>query len=210
MIVDDHHVVRLGLISVFSAFEHLEVVAEASTAREAVTEALRVRPDVVLMDVRMPDGDGIQACREILEELPQTKVLMLTSYTDEEALVGSVLAGAAGYLLKRSDPERLVEAVERVAGGASLIDPDVTGMLLRLVRESADGAPDPLAALSRQERAILPLIVEGKTNREIAANLSLSPHTVKAHVSGILTKLNLQRRVEVASLVAATQRRRGT
>ncbi|MBV9120455.1 MAG: response regulator transcription factor [Chloroflexi bacterium] len=207
MIVDDHSVVRLGLENVFAVFENIEVVCEAGTVADALIEARRCKPDVILMDVRLPDGDGVQACRDILAQMPEVKVLMLTSYSDEEALVASVMAGASGYLLKRSDPARLVEAVERVAAGASLIDPDVTGTILRLVREGADETPDPLAVLSKQERVVLPLVVEGKTNREIASALSLSPHTVKAHVSSILDKLNLQRRVEIAALVAARRQR---
>jgi len=152
------------------------------------------------MDVRLPDGDGGQACRQIRSEQPRVKVLMLTSYSDKEAIEVSIMAGADGHLLKRSDPERLIEAVEQVADGRSPIDPDVTGTLLRLVRRGAQPEPSPLDVLSPQERRLLPLIALGKTNREIAAELGISWHTVKAHVSSALRKLNLTRRVELARL----------
>jgi two-component system response regulator DevR len=212
MLVDDHKVLRIGLASLFHTVASIEVVAEAGSADQAVEEARRTRPDVVLMDVRLPDGDGVEACRAIISELPQTRVIMLTSYPDEDAVIASIMAGAAGYLLKHTDPERLIEAVERVAAGASLLDPEVTQAALEFMRRGASPpGEDALAALSDQERRILPLIAEGKTNREIGAELSLSPHTVKTYVSSIFQKLHLARRSQAAAFVtraaAAASRR---
>ena len=201
LLVDDHHVVRLGLINVFDMFPQFEVVGQAATVAEAIDQAGRLQPDVVLMDVRLPDGSGVEACREIRDRWHNVQVLMLTSYSDEEALISSIMAGAAGYLLKRSEPERLVDAVTQVAAGQALLDPEVTGTVLRLFRHGGV-KQDPFDDLSEQERRMLPLIVEGKTNREIAEQLSLSPHTIKAYVSSALQKLNVNRRVELASVAA--------
>jgi len=203
MLVDDHKVLRIGLASLFHTVPGIEVVGEAGSAEEAVEVANRTQPDVVLMDVRLPDGDGIDACRAICSERPQTRVLMLTSYPDEDAVIASIMAGAAGYLLKQTDPERLIEAVERVAGGASLLDPEVTRAALEFMRRGTTRhADDSLAGLSDQERRILPLIAEGKTNREIGVALSLSPPTVKTYVSSIFQKLHLARRSQAAALVS--------
>ena len=203
LLVDDHKVMRLGLASLFATAPQFAVVGEAGTVAEAVAEARRCRPDVVIMDVRLPDGSGVEACREIRSERPDTRVVMLTSYADEDAVMASIMAGAAGYLLKQTDPERLIEAVEMVAGGSSLLDPGVTRTILEQIqRLGAPATRDPLAALSEQEQKILPLIAEGKTNREIAATLFLSEHTVKSYVSSILQKLNLSRRAEAAAFIA--------
>ncbi|HZS02162.1 MAG TPA: response regulator transcription factor [Chloroflexota bacterium] len=203
LLVDDHRVVRLGLRTLFETAPQFQVVGEAGTAAEAVAAARRNPPDVVLMDVRLPDGSGVEACREIRSEHPRTRVLMLTSYADEDAVVASIMAGAAGYLLKQTDPERLVEAAEIVAGGGSLLDPAVTQTVLQWMRRLGAQAPsDPLIGLSEQERKILPLLAEGKTNREIAAQLYLSEHTVKTYVSNILQKLHLSRRAEAAAFIA--------
>jgi DNA-binding NarL/FixJ family response regulator len=203
LVVDDHAVLRLGLTALFGDVPHIAVVGEAGTAAEAVAEARRCRPDVVLMDVRLPDGSGVEACREIRAERPATKVIMLTSYADDDAVVASVMAGAAGYFLKQTHPERLIEAVETVAGGGSLLDPEVTEAVLGRLRQLAAPAhDDPLTALSEQERKVLPLIAEGKTNREIAAALALNEHTVKHYVTRILRKLRLTRRVEAAAFAA--------
>jgi two-component system, NarL family, response regulator DevR len=202
MLVDDHKVLRIGLASLFHTVPSIEVVGEAGSADEAVVEARRCNPDVILMDVRLPDGDGVDACRAISSELPHTRIVMLTSYPDEDAVIASIMAGAAGYLLKQTDPERLIEAVERVAAGASLLDPDVTQAALEFMRRGASPhTKDSLAGLSDQERRILPLIAEGKTNREIGAELSLSPHTVKTYVSSIFQKLHLARRSQAAAFV---------
>ncbi|HLH21159.1 MAG TPA: response regulator transcription factor [Chloroflexota bacterium] len=203
LLVDDHRVVRLGLRTLFETAPQFNVVAEAGTVAEAVLAARRSQPDVVVMDIRLPDGSGVEACREIRSARPRTRVLMLTSYADEDAVVASIMAGAAGYLLKQTDPERLVEATELVAGGGSLLDPAVTQTVLQWMRRLGTQAPsDPLISLSDQERKILPLLAEGKTNREIAAQLYLSEHTVKTYVSNILQKLHLSRRAEAAAYIA--------
>jgi two-component system, NarL family, response regulator DevR len=205
MLVDDHKVLRIGLASLFQTVADMEVVAEAGSADEAIAEARRTEPDVILMDVRLPEGDGVEACRAICAERPETRVLMLTSYPDDDAVIASIMAGAAGYLLKQTDPERLIEAVERVASGASLLDPEVTRTALEFMRRGGGGqVKDSMAALTDQERRILPLIAEGKTNREIAVDLSLSPHTVKTYVSSIFQKLHLARRSQAAAFVTRT------
>lgn len=202
MLVDDHKVLRIGLASLFQTVPSVDVVAEAGSAEEAMHEAIRTNPDVILMDVRMPGGDGVEACRAILSERPQTRVIMLTSYPDEDAVIASIMAGAAGYLLKQTDPERLIEAVERVASGASLLDPEVTRTALDFMRRGGSTqTDDSLSSLSDQERRILPLIAQGKTNREIAAELLLSPHTVKTYVSSIFQKLHLARRSQAAAFI---------
>jgi len=208
MLVDDHKVLRIGLASLFQTVPSVEVVAEAGDTEEAIREAKRTDPDVILMDVRLPEGDGIEACRAILAERPQTRILMLTSYPDEDAVIASIMAGAAGYLLKQTDPERLIEAVEKVAAGASLLDPEVTRSALEFMRRGETSlADDSLASLSDQERRILPLIAEGMTNRQIGVELSLSPHTVKTYVSSIFQKLHLARRSQAAAFVGRTGRR---
>jgi DNA-binding NarL/FixJ family response regulator len=202
LLVDDHAVVRLGLAALLATVPAFEVVGQASTAAEAMVAARRTHPDVVVMDVRLPDGSGVDVCRAIRAEREATRVLMLTSYTEDEAVVASVLAGADGYLLKSTEPDRLIEAIERVAGGESLLDPRVTAAVLDRLRRAPAGEAGPLAALSEQERRIVPLIAEGKTNRQIADALYLSEHTVKSYVSGVLKKLRLARRAELAALVA--------
>lgn len=200
MLVDDHEVVRQGLKSLLERREHLQVVAEAGTVAEAVAQAAAARPDVIVMDVRLPDGTGIEACREIRAEHPEIRVLMLTSYADDEAVYASIVAGAAGYLLKQTRGRELVSAIEAVARGESLLDPTVTSKVLARMRELATGNhKDKLSELSEQERRILGLIAEGKTNREIAGIVYLSEKTVKNYVSNILDKLNLSRRSEAAA-----------
>ncbi len=203
LVVDDHVVVRLGLKTLFGTVPWCEVVGEAGTAAEAIEIARHQRPDVVLMDVRLPDESGVEACRKIRSGYPDTRVIILTSFADESAVMASVAAGAAGYLLKQSDLEHLVEAVEIVAGGGSLLDPKVTKTLLTWLQRVGTQSPgDPLASLSEQERKVLPLMAEGKTNREIGRILYLSEHTVKTYVSNILQKLHLTRRGEVAAYLA--------
>lgn len=206
MLVDDHNVVRLGLMSLFGTVPHFKVVGEAASASAAVSEARRTKPDIVIMDIRLPDGSGVEACRDIRSFRPQTRVIMLTSYSDEDAILDSILAGAAGYLLKQIEPSRLIEAVEEVAKGASLLDPAVTQTVLTWMRRhGAQNPDDPLASLTEPERRILPLIASGKTNREIASALYLSEHTVKTYVSHILQKLHLSRRAEAAAFIARRQ-----
>ena len=202
MLVDDHEVVRLGLRTLLERREGFTVVAEAASMAEAVAVANSAQPDVIVMDVRLPDGTGVEACREIRGERPETRVIMLTSYADDEAIYGSIMAGAAGYMLKQTRGQNLAEAIERVAAGESLLDPAVTDKVLTRMRQLAAGETDELASLSPQERKILGLIAEGKTNKEIAEDVFLSDKTVKNYVSSILSKLNLRRRSEAAAFIA--------
>jgi DNA-binding NarL/FixJ family response regulator len=207
LLVDDHKVVRLGLGTLFGTVTGVEVVGEAGSVSEAIAEARRCRPDVVLMDLRLPDGSGVEVCREVRSERPEVQVIMLTSYADEEAVVASVMAGAVGYLLKQSEPERLIEAVETAARGGSLLDPAITRTVLDwMQRVGTADVLDPLAGLSEQERRVLPLIAEGRTNRQIAGALQLSEHTVKSYVSNILQKLHLSRRAEAAAFIVHRRR----
>jgi DNA-binding NarL/FixJ family response regulator len=203
LVVDDHEVVREGLAALLSRRSGFRVVAQAGSAAEAVAQAARFQPDLVVMDVRLPDGSGIEACREIRAARPETRVVMLTSYPDEEAVLSAILAGASGYLLKQIRGRDLISALEQVAGGGSLLDPAVTEKVLERVRMAARGtATDELADLTAQERKILLLVAEGKTNKEIAAEVYLSDKTVKNYVSSILSKLDLQRRTQAAAFVA--------
>ena len=203
LVVDDHEVVREGLVALLSRREDFQVVAEAGTVADALTAARRFEPDLVVMDVRLPDGSGIEACREIRAELPKTRVVMLTSYPDEEAVLSAILAGASGYLLKQVRGRDLVSALEAVGRGDSLLDPAVTERVLERVRRVANGDDrDELSDLTAQERKILLLVAEGKTNKEIATEVFLSDKTVKNYVSSILSKLNLQRRAQAAAFVA--------
>jgi len=203
LVVDDHEVVRRGLVSLLDRRSGFEVVAEAGSVAEAVTLAALHQPDLVIMDVRLPDGSGIEACREIRAARPETRVVMLTSYPDEEAVLSAIIAGASGYLLKQIRGRELVSALEAVARGESLLDSAVTEKVLERVRRMASGsATDDLAELTSQERKILVLVAEGKTNKEIAGEVFLSDKTVKNYVSSILGKLNLQRRTQAAAFVA--------
>ncbi len=203
LVVDDHEVVRQGLVAMLQRRPGFQVVAEAATAAEAVEMARRYQPDLVVMDVRLPDGSGIEACREIRAEMPGTRVVILTSYPDEEAVFSAIVAGASGYLLKQVRGRDLVAALESVGRGESLLDPAVTEKVLERVRRIATGgATDELAQLTAQEQKILLLVAEGKTNKEIATEVFLSDKTVKNYVSSILSKLNLQRRAQAAAYLA--------
>ena len=203
LVVDDHEVVREGLVALLSRREEFQVVAEAGTVAESLAAARWFEPDLVIMDVRLPDGSGIEACREIRNELPATRIVMLTSYPDEEAVLSAILAGASGYLLKQIRGRDLVSALEAVGRGDSLLDPAVTERVLERVRRIANGSEhDELSELTAQERKILRLVADGKTNKEIAAEVFLSDKTVKNYVSSILSKLNLQRRAQAAAFVA--------
>lgn len=209
MLVDDHEIVRQGLRSLLERREHLRVVAEAGMVAEAIAMAAETQPDVVVMDVRLPDGTGIEACREIRAARPETKVLMLTSYADDDAVYAAIIAGAASYMLKQTRGRELVAAIEAVARGESLLDPAVTQSVLTRMREMASGGhKDKLSELTEQERRILGLIAEGKTNREIAEAVFLSEKTVKNYVSTILSKLGMDRRAQAAAFLA-DQRARG-
>ena len=203
LVVDDHEVVRQGLVALLGRRDEFQVVAEAGSMAESLAAARRFVPDLVVMDVRLPDGSGIEACREIRSEFPDTKVVMLTSYPDEEAVLSAIIAGASGYLLKQVRGRDLVAALEAVGRGDSLLDPAVTERVLERVRRVASGGErDDLADLTAQERKILLLVADGKTNKEIAAEVFLSDKTVKNYVSSILAKLNLQRRAQAAAFVA--------
>jgi two-component system response regulator DevR len=201
LICDDHEVVREGLRGLIGRQAAMSVVGEAGTVAEAIEVAGRAKPDVVIMDVRLPDGSGVEACRTIREANPEIKVIMLTSYADDEALFASIIAGASGYLLKQTRGQAVIDAVTAVAAGRSLLDPDVTGKVLERLRETR--AEDPaLASLTEQERKVLGGLAEGRTNREIAEAMFLSEKTVKNYVSRILDKLGLSRRAEAAAYVA--------
>jgi two-component system response regulator DevR len=203
LIVDDHEVVRQGLVALLDRREGFQVVAEAGNVAESIEMAERFRPDLVIMDVRLPDGSGIEACREIRAEHPEIRIVMLTSYPDEEAVLSAIVAGASGYLLKQVRARDLVSALEAVGRGESLLDPAVTEKVLERVRRIATSPySDELAQLTTQEQKILLLVADGKTNKEIAAEVFLSDKTVKNYVSSILSKLNLQRRAQAAAFVA--------
>lgn len=201
MLVDDHAVVRQGLKALLGLCAPCQVVAEAGSAAEAVERARTAQPDLVVMDVRLPDRSGIEACREIRAERPQTRVIMLTSYPDQQAMVASVVAGASGYLLKDLDESALQEAIMIVARGGSLLSPDLVGQVLNDLRRRAH-PDDGLEDLTEQERQLLLLVAEGKTNREIAAEVFLSENTVRNYVSSMLHKLGFSRRSEAAAYAA--------
>lgn len=202
MLVDDHEVVREGLRTLIGRHKELTVATEASTMAEAIAAAARAKPDVIIMDVRLPDGSGVEACRAIRETRPETKVIMLTSYADDEALFASIVAGAAGYLLKQTRGQAVIDAITSVAQGRSLLDPDVTGKVLERVRRGREDVDPAFASLTDQERKVLEHLAEGKTNREIGEVLFLSEKTVKNYVSRILDKLGLARRAEAAAYMA--------
>jgi len=202
MIVDDHEVVREGLRTLLNRRPGMTVVAEAGTVADAVEIALREKPAVIVMDVRLPDGTGVEACREIRSRLPETRTIMLTSYADDEAVMASIMAGASAYLLKHTRGQQLAEAIQAVARGESLLDPQITRRVLDQMRDLATNGPDKHSQLTENENKILLLISEGKTNREIAAEIYLSDKTVKNYVSSILSKLNLRRRSGAAAYIA--------
>jgi len=199
LLVDDHEVLRIGLRTLFTEAGAFQVVGEAGTMAAAVAEAARLKPQVVLMDVRLPDGSGIDACRMIRADHQETRVLFLTSFADEDAVLATILAGADGFLLKEVSSEELVQAVKRVASGRSILDPAVTHRVLAKVRSMSTTAPhekrDPL---SPQEERVLALVAEGKTNKEIALSLNLSDKTVGHYLENIFQKLHVTRRSQAA------------
>jgi DNA-binding NarL/FixJ family response regulator len=210
LVVDDHEIVRQGLVALLDRRPGFEVVAQAGSVAESIEQARLHRPDIVVMDVRLPDGSGVEACRAIRDELPATRVLMLTSVPDDEAVLSAIVAGASGYLLKQIRARDLVAALETVGRGESLLDPAVTERVLERIRRIAAGdTNDELSMLTSQERKILMLVAEGKTNKEIAADVFLSDKTVKNYVSSILSKLNLERRGQAAAFVAKQRSDRG-
>jgi DNA-binding NarL/FixJ family response regulator len=199
-LLDDHEVVRLGLRQLLDGEPDVEVVGEAATAAQAIARVPALQPDVAVLDVRLPDGDGITVCREIRSVMDEPPAcLMLTSFSDDEALFTAIMAGAAGYLLKQVSGTDLIGAVRRLAVGESLLDPAMTTAVLERLRNPAEDDDDPrYQSLTDQERKILELIAEGKTNRQIAQTMFLAEKTVKNYVSGLLRKLDVERRTEAA------------
>jgi DNA-binding NarL/FixJ family response regulator len=205
-LLDDHEVVRRGVRELLEAEDDLEVVGEAGTAEEAYGRIPATSPDVAILDVRLPDGDGVEVCREIRSKHPEIACLMLTSYADDEALFSAIMAGAAGYVLKQVRGTDLVDGVRRVGRGESLLDPSLTARVLERLRHPPK--PDELAGLTDQERRILDLIAEGMTNRQIGEQLFLAEKTVKNYVSNVLAKLGMSRRSEAAAYAARLSERR--
>ncbi|TDA68726.1 MAG: response regulator transcription factor [Clostridia bacterium] len=201
MVVDDHQMVRLGLIYMLRDRAGFEAVGEARTAPEAVELAKVTHPDVALVDIRLPGSSGVEACEQIRRVSPQTKVIMLTSYPDPEALLSSIRAGASGYFLKDVEAEELVAAILKVSRGESVLDSKVTGHVLERLQLQAEAETLRVDGLTVQEERILALIAQGKTNKQIAEELFLSPRTVKNYVSSILEKINARNRVEAAAYV---------
>jgi DNA-binding NarL/FixJ family response regulator len=197
LIVDDHELVRLGLRTLFDGTTDLHVVGEAGTVEAAVAEALRLRPHVVLMDLRLPGGSGVQACRDILAELPSTHVLFLTSYSDQDSMLAATFAGARGYLLKEIGSDALLDAIRRTATGQLLMDPAVNYQVLAWMKAFADGKSGAIDGLSPQEQRVVALVADGRTNKEIAATLDLSPKTVRNYLSNAFDKLRVSRRSEI-------------
>jgi DNA-binding NarL/FixJ family response regulator len=206
-LLDDHELVRRGIRELLWAHEDMTVVGEASTAEEALARIPSVHPNVAVLDVRLPDGDGIEVCREIRSRHPEIACLMLTSFADDEALFSAIMAGAAGYILKQIRGVELVDAIRRVAGGASLLDPAVTQRVLERLRAKPE-EDEALEGLTGQERRILDLIAEGYTNRQIADTIFLAEKTVKNYVSSLLSKLGMERRSEAAAFAARLDERR--
>jgi len=203
VLVDDHEVVRNGIKALLEETPDVSVVGEAGTVKDAIARVEWARPDVVIMDVRLPDGSGIEATREIRARLPKTQVLMLTTFADDQALFASIMAGAAGYVLKQIKGADLVRAVQTVGSGQSLLDPAVTKGVLDRLRKGKNLLKDErLARLSAQEERILEMIADGKTNREIGDKLHLAEKTVKNYVTSILSKLEVARRAEAAAYLA--------
>ncbi|MFE4977630.1 response regulator [Kitasatospora sp. NPDC056651] len=204
-LLDDHEVVRRGVHDLLSVEDDIEVVGEAGTATEALTRIPAVHPDVAVLDVRLPDGNGVEVCREIRSRLPEIKCLMLTSFSDDEALFDSIMAGASGYVLKAIRGTDLITAVRDVAAGRSLLDPVATSRVLARLRDGGEKEDERLAQLTKQERRILDLIGEGMTNRQIGNELHLAEKTVKNYVSSLLAKMGMERRTQAAAFVARHQ-----
>lgn len=203
LLVDDQPIVRFGLRALLASRPRYDVIGEVSTVAEAVAVAQQQEPDLIVTELRLPDGSGVEICQQVHSRGLGTRVVVLTSVGDESLIVAAIRAGAAGYVLKQSGVDQVIQAIETVASGGSLLDPVVTRAVLTWLRHGSSGSDaDALATLTLQERKILPLLVEGRTNREIGAALCLSEYTVKTHVSNILQKLHLARRSEVATYLA--------
>ena len=200
LLVDDHEVVRLGLKALLERHPQFEIVGEASSAREALEQTVALEPDVIVMDIRLPGTSGIEACEQIVDDYPNTKVIMLTSYAEDEMLFSAIRAGASGYVLKQIASEELVKAIEAVGRGEALLDPAVTQRVFQEVRRAVkEEEASAFAHLSQQEKHVLLLVSEGKTNREIAKSLFLGEGTVRNYVSSILSKLGVNNRAEAAA-----------
>lgn len=200
VLVDDHEVVRLGLKSLLERHPQFEVVGEAGSAREAMEQVAALKPEIVLMDIRLPGTSGIEACEEIVNKYPGTKVIMLTSYAEDEMLFSAIRAGASGYILKQIESDALIKALESVSRGEALLDPAVTQRVFQEVRRAVkEEEASAFAHLSQQEKHVLLLVSEGKTNREIAKSLFLGEGTVRNYVSSILSKLGVNNRAEAAA-----------
>ena len=200
-LLDDHEIVRRGVKELLETEPDITVVGEAGTAASALARIPAVRPDVAVLDVRLPDGDGVTVCREIRSKMPEVACLMLTSFGDDEALFDAIMAGAAGYVLKQIRGTDLVGAVRTIASGESMLDPEAASKVMARMREQANHA-DPLAGLTPQERKILELIGEGLTNRQIGERMFLAEKTVKNYVSALFAKLGMQRRTQAAAYAA--------
>ncbi len=205
-LLDDHAVVRTGLRSLLEATDDIVIAGEAGTVAEALARIPSTHPDVAILDVRLPDGSGVEVCREIRSNSPEIACVMLTSYADDEALFAAIMAGAAGYVLKQVEGRDLVDDVRRVAAGQSLLDPVLTERVLARLREGPK-EDSRLASLTRQERRILDLIADGQTNRQIASALFLAEKTVKNYVSNVLAKLGMERRTQAATYAARLDER---
>lgn len=206
LLVDDHEVIRVGLRTVLGQTQSVAVVGEAGTMEDAIQQTQRLKPDVILMDVRLPDGSGIDACREILGALPGTRVIFLTSYADDDSILAAVLAGAQGYVLKEIDSPALIEAILSVAKGQSILDSSVTERALRWLRGIHDLPASPgTDQLSSQEERVVALVAEGKTNKEIAVALGLSDKTVKNYLANVFQKLRITRRAQAAAFFVKRQ-----
>jgi two-component system response regulator DevR len=206
-LVDDHEVVRRGVADLLEADDELTIVGEAASASEALARVPAARPDVVVLDVRLPDGNGVELCRELRSMLPELNCLMLTSYTDEQAMLDAILAGAGGYVIKDIKGMELIRAVRTVGSGRSLLDNRAAAMLMGKLRETVE-KPGPLAGLTERERTLLDLIGEGLTNRQISERMFLAEKTVKNYVSHLLAKLGMERRTQ-AAVLATEMRGRG-
>lgn len=206
LIVDDSELVRTGLRTLLSDERSLQIVGEAGNVATAVATAVRVKPDVVLLDIRLPDGQGFDACRQILQQLPETRVLFLTSVVDDHLVDEAIRSGGHGYLLKEIDARGLVQSIVDVAAGKSILDPAVTARVLNLVK-TGHNQPNLLDTLSPQERRVVALIAEGKTNKEIGQEMNLSEKTVKNYLANVFDKLNVTRRTQAAAMYVGTPKR---
>jgi two-component system, NarL family, response regulator DevR len=207
LLVDDHEIVRRGLADLIGTAEDLEVVGEASGVAEAMARARQVNPEVAVLDVRMPDGNGIELCRDLKSEMPDLACLMLTSYADDDALFDAIMAGASGFVLKQVLGLDLLNAIRTVGDGGSLLDPKTTAALMNRIRREREDQ-NPLNKLTEQERAVFDLIGEGLTNRQIGEKLFLAEKTIKNYVSHLLNKLGMQRRTQAAALAAELRARK--